>query len=161
MRLELPHRVWGGSVLVWPSQASCTLDCLGGKSVNSCTWRHTAGQLEETQTDGQLQPCQCMNYFPKAFTPLCLWFLFCSSLTPLWISWLLSALFHSTMSVKSWLEGYNLRETWDPITDTNILSLQAALPPRVSHILASAAGLCLPGTRQPTCLSRHISFFTV
>lgn len=54
---------------------------------------------------------------------------------------------------KGWLEGYNLEETWDPITDTNIQSPHAALSPPVSHIMVTAAGLCLLGTRHPACLS--------
>lgn len=158
MRVEWPHRVWGGSVLVWPSQASCTLDCWEGKPVNSCAWRRTAGQLEETQTDGRLPVTAC-KMSPK-LSPRSglhsgpLWATFSA-----WLSWLLSALFHSALCVKGWLEGYNLEETWDPITDTNIPSLHVALSPPLSHMLASAAGLCLPGTRQPACLSLHISFF--
>lgn len=63
----------------------------------------------------------------------------------------------SALCVKGWLgselEGYNLEETWDPITDTNTQSPHAALSPPVSHMLATVAGLCLPGTRHPACLS--------
>lgn len=119
-------------------------------------WGDTDGRATVALSVHELLPQSFHTTLP--LVPILLLF---NPLSPCWISWLLSALFHSAMSVKSWLEGYNLRETWDPITDTNILSLQAALSPLVSHILASAAGLCLPGTRQPTCLSRHISFFTV
>lgn len=61
--------------------------------------------------------------------------------------------FTSALCVKGWLEGYNLEETWDPITDTNIQSLRAALSPPVSHIMVTVAGLCLLGTRHPACLS--------
>lgn len=61
--------------------------------------------------------------------------------------------FTAALCAKGWLEGYNLEKTWDPITDTNTLSQHAALSPPLSHILVSAAGLCLPGTRQLTCLS--------
>lgn len=63
----------------------------------------------------------------------------------------------STVCVRGWLgaelEGYNLEETWDPITDTNTQSPHSALPPPVSHMLVTAAGLSLPGTRHPACLS--------
>lgn len=61
--------------------------------------------------------------------------------------------FTSALCGKGWLEGYNLEETWDPITDTNIQSPHAALSPPVSHIMVTAAGLCLLGTRHPACLS--------
>ncbi|CAB1419444.1 unnamed protein product [Pleuronectes platessa] len=51
------------------------------------------------------------------------------------------------------LQGYNLEETWNPITDTNIQSLHSSPSPPVSHMLVTVAGLCLPGTRQPASLS--------
>lgn len=59
--------------------------------------------------------------------------------------------------VKGWLgatlETYNLEETWDPFTDTNTRSPHPALSPPASHMLVTVAGLCLPGTRHPACLS--------
>lgn len=61
--------------------------------MNSCTWRRTAGQLEETQADGQLRlrrsfhtalplvyirapfkplsPCESPDFYLHYFTPLC------------------------------------------------------------------------------------------
>lgn len=65
--------------------------------------------------------------------------------------------FFSALCFKGWLgtelEGYNLEETWDPITDTNTQSPHSALSPPVSHMLVTVAGLCLPGTRHPASLS--------
>lgn len=161
MRLELPHRVWGGSVLVWPSQASCTLD-LFGREVSELLHVETHSWPAWGDTGGRataaLSAHERLLQSSHTSLPLLHILLLFNPLS-LWISWLLSALFHSALCVKGWLEGYNLEETWDPITDTNILSLQAALSPLLSHMLASAAGLCLPGTRQPACLiAPHLLF---
>lgn len=131
------------------------------KSIDFCTWRRTAeGQLAGGGMDGQLPVCQYMQKLPIAF---------CISSSPFHLLSSLSHCLHmhrslfylhflsSTVCVRGWLsaelEGYNLEETWDPITDTNTQSPHSALSPPVSHMLVTAAGLSLPGTRHPACLS--------
>lgn len=125
------------------------------KSVDSCKRRHTAEGMY-----GQLPLCQYRQQLSIAFHASPSPFHLLSSVSHslhMHLSLLSAYFFLFLLCVKGWLgselQGYNLEETWDPVTDTNTRSLHAALSPPVSHMLVTAAGLCLPGTRRPACLS--------
>lgn len=122
--------------------------------MDSCTWKRAAeGQLAG---DGMDSSCLSVNTSKSSQKLLHQSFSFSTFQRPLSPHEALVFYLHfftSVLCVQGWFEGYNLEETWDPIIDTNIQSPHAALSPPVSHMLVTVAGLCLPGTRQPTCLS--------
>lgn len=153
MRLELPHRLRGDSVCflpAWPADLHAAPS--GGNAAASCTWKHTAeARLAGGGTRRQLRKKSFHLLGPSPLRVLK------RSLLHVRLSSFICAPQTATLCVKGWPEGYNLEETWEPITDTNIQSPHAALSPPGSHIMVTAAGLCLPGTRRRAGLSRCIS----
>lgn len=131
--------------------ARCTVG--RGNAAASCTWKHTAEA--RLAGGGTRQQPQKKSFYLLRPSPLHI--LKRSLRMHLHLSSFICALQTSTLCVKDWLEGYNLEETWEPITDTNIQSPHAALSPPGSHIMVTAAGLCLPGTRRRAGLSHCIS----
>lgn len=153
MRLELLD-VWGLFCFSCACLSGLHTGLLGVKSISSSRNSLKVSSLEEEQTDRRCSPLNASKSSHKLlhqFVSVSHLILFKSLST--WIACLSSALFHSALCVKCWLEGSSLEKTWDPIIDTSIMPLHATPPLPVSHMLAAAAGLCLPGTRHTACLS--------
>lgn len=122
-----------------------------GNQWDSCTWRHTAeGQLAG---GGDGRAAASLSIRAKALNG----FHLLSSLSHC----LHMRLFHlyfffsSTLCVKDWLgselQGCNLEETWDPITDTNTQSPHAA-PVTASQPHAGHCGWTLSARHTTPCL---------
>lgn len=140
MRLELPH---SDSVLFLPGRAAWSQQGgFFGREVSLLDTGRTAAASLSIQVKAlfYISP----SHFPHFKGPL--------SPHESLVCYL--QFFTLVLCVQGWFEGYNLEKTWDSITDTNIQSPHTALSPPVSHMLVTAAGFCLPGTRQPTCLSQ-------